>query len=72
MNGLCHEVHFFHGMFIHYLFFVFGSDGWMNRRRRRRRGNVSNPAIDAAASTGLIAIGGNTSMDALHLAPPLF
>ena len=29
MNGLCPEVRSFHGMFIHDLFFVFGSDGWM-------------------------------------------
>ena len=33
--------------------------------------NVSN-AINAAASTGMISLGGNTSVDALHLAPPLF
>lgn len=58
-------------VYIHDLFFVFGSDGWMNRRRRRRRANVSN-AIDAAARTGMISTAGNTSVDALHVAPPLF
>lgn len=31
MNGLCHEVRSFHGMlFIHDLFFVFGSDEWID------------------------------------------
>jgi hypothetical protein len=42
-----------------------------DRRRRRRRANVSN-AIDAAASSGMISITGNMSVDALHVAPPLF
>jgi hypothetical protein len=73
MNGLCHEVRSFHGKFIHGCFFVFESDGWMtrNRRRRRRRANAPN-AINAAASTGMISTVGNMSVDALHVAPPLF
>lgn len=41
----------------------------MDRRRRRRRANVPN-SINAAASSGLIS--GDLSVDALHVAPPLF
>ena len=49
------------------------SDGWMVRRRRRRRANANvSPAIDAAASTGMLTIGSNSSVEAIHLAPPLF
>ena len=43
----------------------------MDRRRRRRRANVPD-TVNAAASTGMISLGGNTSVDGFRLSPPLF